>query len=249
MDQTPHSSDHVKWCALWTKKFRDSIYAELSQAISKKPRPPFKLLHQWRILTSAFFTHQQLIAIKTSTVRMSIFVVLLRGINVGGHIVKKQQLEEVFASLGFQNISTYRQSGNVIIETSETETEEIRKRIESKLAVVLGYNVAVFLRTIPELRKLIELQPFKDQEKEGASFLVTFLATTPQDFPFQLPFTIPKSTALILSTNGREIFSVTHGGGEGGLPNRFLESKLKMKATTRNMNIVMGIVGSAETTF
>lgn len=173
---------------------------------------------------------------------MSIFVVFIRGINVGGRIVRKQQFEAVFASLGFQNISTYRQSGNVIIETSETDIEEIRKRIESKLAIVLGYDVTVFIRTIPELRELIDLQPFKDQEKEGASFLVTFLATTPQDFPIQLPFTIPKSRALILSANDREIFSVTHGGGEGGLPNQFLESKLKMKATTRNMNIVMELV-------
>ena len=35
---------------------------------------------------------------------------------------------------------------------------------------------------------------------------------------------------------------MTHGGGEGGLPNPFLESKLKLKATTRNMNIIAEIV-------
>jgi hypothetical protein len=58
----------------------------------------------------------------------------------------------------------------------------------------------------------------------------------------QLPLTIPKSKAQIISANGREIFSVTHGGGEGGLPNQFLESKLKMKATTRNMNVIVGLV-------
>ena len=37
-------------------------------------------------------------------------------------------------------------------------------------------------------------------------------------------------------------FSVTHGGGEGGMPNPYLESKLKVKATTRNMNIIRGII-------
>jgi uncharacterized protein (DUF1697 family) len=173
---------------------------------------------------------------------MSRFVVFLRGINVGGHIVRKRQLQEVFESLGFKNISTYRQSGNVIFETDETEIEDMRKRIESKLSAVLGYDIAVFLRTITEIKKFIDSQPFKDQDIEGASHLVTFLSTVPQEFLIQLPITIPKSKAKIISANGREIFSVTHGGGEGGLPNQFLESKLKMKATTRNMNVVMELV-------
>ena len=170
------------------------------------------------------------------------FVALLRGINVGGHIVQQRQLEEIFASLGFQNISTFRQSGNVVFETDETEMEVIRKRIEGKLSIVLMYNVAVFMRTIPELKKLIDSQPFKDQDREGTSFLVTFLSEIPQEFFMQLPLTIPKSKAQIISANGREIFSVTHGGGEGGLPNQFLESKLKMKATTRNTNVIVGLV-------
>jgi uncharacterized protein (DUF1697 family) len=163
---------------------------------------------------------------------MSRYVAFLRGINVGGHIVKKRQLEEVFASLGFQNISIYRQSGNVIFETDETGIGHISKRIETKLSASLGYNIAVFLRTIPELKKVVDLQPFKEQDHEGAGFLVTMLSIAPHEFPLQLPLTIPKSTAQIISANGREIFSVTHGGGEGGMPNRFLESKLKMKATT-----------------
>jgi hypothetical protein len=41
---------------------------------------------------------------------------------------------------------------------------------------------------------------------------------------------------------GEEVFSVTHGGGEGALPNPFLESKLKVKTTTRNLNIVKEII-------
>ena len=47
---------------------------------------------------------------------------------------------------------------------------------------------------------------------------------------------------MIISAEGMEVFSVTHGGGEGALPNSFIESKLKLKATTRNMNIIKEIV-------
>jgi hypothetical protein len=58
----------------------------------------------------------------------------------------------------------------------------------------------------------------------------------------QFPLTIPKSTAVVISAKGSEVFSVTHGGGEGALPNPFIESKLKLKATTRNINIIREIV-------
>ena len=72
--------------------------------------------------------------------------------------------------------------------------------------------------------------------------MVTFLPTAVIHFPLQLPLTIPKSTARVVSAKDAEVFSVTHGGGEGALPNPFLESKLKTKATTRNMNIIRQIV-------
>ncbi len=170
------------------------------------------------------------------------FVAFLRGINVGGHIVVKEKLKDAFTSLGFQNVSTYKQSGNVIFETDTANFQEIKGKIEDKLHSLLGYEVAVFVRTIPQLKSIIDHDPFKNQDKEGASFLVTFLTNAPANFPLQLPLTIPKSTAQVISAKGTEVFSVTHGGGEGALPNPFLESKLKMKATTRNMNIIREIV-------
>lgn len=46
----------------------------------------------------------------------------------------------------------------------------------------------------------------------------------------------------MISFSGREIFSVTHGGGEGAMPNPFIESKLKVKSTTRNLNVVKEIL-------
>ena len=170
------------------------------------------------------------------------FVVFLRGINVGGHTVVKETLQEIFASLGFENVSTHKQSSNVIFDATMSDPEAIKTKVEAKLRDVLGYAVAAFVYTVPQLKKIIEFEPFKAHEKEGASFLVTFLASAPDKFPLQLPLMIPKSTAQIISSKGTAVFSVTHGGGEGGLPNPFLESKLKVKATTRNMNIIREII-------
>ena len=173
---------------------------------------------------------------------MSRFVAFLRGINVGGRVVVKETLKEVFTSLGYQNIVTYKQSGNVIFETDTANPQEIKRKIEEKLHSILGYEVAVLVRTIPQLKSIIDLYPFQGRAKEGTSLLVTFLATEPANFPPQLPLTIPKSTAQVISAKGTEVFSVTHVGGEGALPNPFLESKLKTKTTTRNMNIIKEIV-------
>jgi len=171
-----------------------------------------------------------------------LYVAFLRGVNVGGHVARKEQLLEAFASLGFQNVFTYKQSGNVVFESSAVDVEQVRCQIEKKLRSTLGYEVAVAVRAMPQLKAIISATPFLGREKEGTSFLVTLLPCPIANFPLQLPMTIPKSTAIVVSSSGTEVFSETHGGGEGALPNPFLESKLKVKATTRNLNVIKEIV-------
>jgi uncharacterized protein (DUF1697 family) len=173
---------------------------------------------------------------------MSRFVVFLRGINVGGHIVTKDVLQETFTSLGFRDVSTFKQSGNIIFNADTSGSEAVKTQIEAKLSQTLTFQVAVFVRTITQLKKLIAHGPFKGHEEKDADFQVTFLESAPEQFPLALPMRIPKSTADVISTRGAEVFSVTRGHGDGGMPNPFLESKLKVKATTRNWNVVREIV-------
>ena len=104
------------------------------------------------------------------------FVAFLRGINVGGRTVKKEKLQEIFVSLGFQNVATYKQSGNVIFEASTDDVEGLRRKIEDRLQAVLGYRAAVLLRSIEQLKSIVNQQPFKRQKMENSSFLVTSAA-------------------------------------------------------------------------
>ena len=172
---------------------------------------------------------------------MARVVAFLRGINVGGHVVKKEDLLRAFAALGFMNVTTHKQSGNVIFEAEAIDLEEIRVKIERQLRKLLGYDVAVFVRTFSHLREVVE-EGSHFRPGEGTSLMVTMLlGSTSEPIP-RLPLTIPKSTAQIVLASGSEFFSLTHGGGEGGLPNQFLESKLKAKTTTRNMNVIVEIV-------
>jgi uncharacterized protein (DUF1697 family) len=169
------------------------------------------------------------------------YVAFLRGINVGGRAVKKEKLLEVFNNLNFQGVVTFKQSGNVIFETSDVNIEAVKGKIESCLRAALGYEVKVFIRTVAQLKTLVEADPFRGQNSAGSSFLITFLDTL-GSFPLPLPAVIPKSTAQVIAVKGTEVYSVTHGGGEGALPNPFVEKQLGAKATTRNLNVIGEIV-------
>ncbi len=170
------------------------------------------------------------------------YVVFLRAVNVGGHTVKKETLQAAFSSLGFTDVATHRQSGNITFSADETNPDAVRANVEAKLKPALGYDVSAFIRTFSQLKQLLDFVPFPAKAKAGIDFMITFLEKAPDKVPFEVPVTIPKSTARILAIHGTEVFSETHGGGEGGMPNPYLESKLKMKATTRNLNVVKEIV-------
>lgn len=168
-------------------------------------------------------------------------VAFLRAINVGGHVVKKEQLLKAFEALGFRDATSYKQAGNVVFEAGGTPLEGVRIGIEKELRGTLGYDVEVYMRSISDLRKLVKEEP-QPPKGDAMSCLVTFL---PESTPFplpRLPLVIPKSKVEVVTSTGREVFSLTYLMGEGGLPNQFLESRLKAKTTTRNVNVIREIV-------
>jgi len=176
-------------------------------------------------------------------VHLTQYVAFLRAINVGGHnAVKKEKLQEIFVSLSFANVAVYKQSGNVIFETALADTDVIQKKIQKETSKLLGSDIGVFVREMSHLNKILESNPFKAANAEGASFLVTFMFSQPSGL--RLPLRIPSSRAEVILIRGREAYSVTHGHGEGGKPNPFLESKFKTQATTRNLNILREIVST-----
>jgi len=80
-------------------------------------------------------------------------------------------------------------------------------------------------------------------KKEGASLLVTILEKSPFFHShFLVSLNKSKVSRTIISEKGKEVFSVTYGGGEGAFPNPFVESKLKAKAATRKINVIGEIV-------
>ena len=88
------------------------------------------------------------------------FIAFLRAINVGGHVVKMDELRAMFESLGLAQVETFIASGNVIFTSRSTDVAALEKKIEARLHKALGYEVATFLRTCEEVAAVAGYRPF-----------------------------------------------------------------------------------------
>jgi uncharacterized protein (DUF1697 family) len=89
------------------------------------------------------------------------YAAFLRGINVGGTRVGKDDLCAPFTALGFEDVTTFRASGNVIFEAPSQPATALAKKIEKALADDLGFTKArTFIRTTTDMRALAADDPF-----------------------------------------------------------------------------------------
>jgi uncharacterized protein (DUF1697 family) len=88
------------------------------------------------------------------------YAAFLRGINVGGTRVAKDDLCAPFRAVGLEDVTTFRASGNVIFDGPRESATKLAKRIEERLAADLGFTRAVtFIRTTTQMRALAEEDP------------------------------------------------------------------------------------------
>ena len=113
---------------------------------------------------------------------MTIYIALLRGINVGGHHkIKMADLKSLLETMGLQKVKTYIQSGNVLFESDEEE-KQLTQRMEEEIGKTFGFPVPVVLRTAEEFEQIIRDCPFStDSLKEGESVQIAFLADIPSE--------------------------------------------------------------------
>jgi Uncharacterized protein conserved in bacteria len=102
---------------------------------------------------------------------MTVYIALLRGINVGGkNMIKMADLKRLFESIGLCEVKTYIQSGNVLFKSNEAE-ESLYQKIEQEIEVVFGIPVKVILRASTELAQTILNCPFPQDEITEAETL------------------------------------------------------------------------------
>lgn len=165
---------------------------------------------------------------------MKTYVAFLRGINVGGNtMLPMPELRSLCERIGFENVRTYIQSGNVIFE-SMLSPQELMKGLENALFRKWKKHIPLVVRTHSELEKIVSGNPFPNAKPEQIGVML-FATPVSKDFSFGV------------STSGRE--EVVSAGREVYIhyPDGMGRSKLKLpkqsqEGTVRNMNTITKLV-------
>jgi uncharacterized protein (DUF1697 family) len=113
---------------------------------------------------------------------MERYAAFLRGINLAGHrAASGGELRAQFERLGFQEVATFRNSGNVVFDTAREPPAKLTRRIEAGLEEGLGFEVVVFVRTASEVRSIADNEPFGREivEASKGKLQVTLLESKP----------------------------------------------------------------------
>ena len=180
--------------------------------------------------------------------KMKTYISILRGINVSGQkLIKMGALKKMYAGLHFENVQTYVQSGNVIFSAKATDFKELENKISEQIEKDFGFEVPVIILDGDKLETIIKQNPFtKDNQKDSTFLHITFLAEQSKSID-KVSIEAKKlpNEAIEFSENAVYLYC-PNGYGKTKLHNNFLESKLKVKCTTRNwktVNEIMRLVG------
>lgn len=172
---------------------------------------------------------------------------MLRGINVGGkNKVKMVDLRKSLESLGFNNVNTYVQSGNIVFEALKTPIRKLSESIQKKIVNDFGLPVYVIVKTPLEVKKTIEGNPFLKQKGCDISMLhVTFLSKLPRKADLEKLSKVKSGDQMLLC--GKEIYLYCPNGyGRTKFTNNYFEKILMICATTRNWKTVNKLYELAE---
>lgn len=180
---------------------------------------------------------------------MITYISIIRGINVSGQkLIKMAALKKMFESLNLENIQTYVQSGNVVFSSKKEDPKELEKIISSGIEAEFGFDVSVIVLNSKSLETIIEGNPFaKDPLKDNAFLHVTFLADTPLSIDEESIIVKRHVDEEIEFTSNAVYLYCPNGYGKTKLNNNFLESRLKVKATTRNWKTTNELLKLART--
>jgi uncharacterized protein (DUF1697 family) len=166
---------------------------------------------------------------------MNTYISILRGINVGGNrSIKMDALRRLYEDLGFINVRTFIQSGNVIFQYDQAESRDLENDISDKIKTVFSFDVPVVVKTKKDLAAIFRNNPFiHTHAKETDKLHITLFSDQPKLSDIgNINVSIGNDEFVFWDSN--MYLFCPDGYGKTRLPNQFLEQKLKVTATTRN---------------
>lgn len=165
---------------------------------------------------------------------------LLRGINVSGHnMIKMDVLKSLLENMGFQNVRTYIQSGNVFIDSEEEHGASVGFAIKQELFKQLGLDVPIVVVSKQDIEQCFSANPYlKEKEVDEKKLYVAFLSKEFQPSAINdLKISQFKPDEASIDKN-RIFIKYAIGAGKTRLDQKYIEKKLNVIATIRNWNTV-----------
>jgi len=173
---------------------------------------------------------------------VSAYVILLRGVNVGGKgKVPMSALRESLEKVGFEDVVTYIQSGNVVLRSpSAGKPATLASRIENLLSTELGVPAKVLIRTPKELVAIDAANPFGREDR--SKLHVVFLSEAPK-VAAAAELDPNRSPGDEFVVRGSEVYlRLANGAGRTKLTLDYLERGLGVAATQRNWNTLLKLI-------
>lgn len=170
------------------------------------------------------------------------YIAILRGINVGGNRkILMADLKDLFIQQGFKDVKTYIQSGNVIFDSDkEIATQDCSEKIQKAILHSFNFEVPVIVRSSHDFVRSIQLNPFVSEDGFDIDRLhLTFLSAVSSVENVALLKTLDISNDRFEVINDLVFIYCIGKYSDSKLTNSFFESKLKVKASTRNWNTVL----------
>ena len=182
----------------------------------------------------------------TATPPPTIWIALLRGINVGGHRkVPMADLASLIAVAGALRPRTYIQSGNVVFWHPEADREVLARDLETRIAAAFGFAVPVVLRTLSELHTAVAASPFLARGEDSEALYLGFLSRQPE--PARVDSLDPRRGAPDeFGVVGSDVHILIRGSfATTKLSNAWFDSRLAAVCTVRNWRTVQALIGLA----
>ena len=165
---------------------------------------------------------------------------LLRGINVSGHnMIKMDALKSMLEKIGFHNIETYIQSGNVFLESEDENAQSVGFTIKQEIVKQLGFDVPTIVINKSDLEKCLTNNPFfKEKDLDTKKLYVAFISKELNNNALNdLKISQFKPDEAFIDGN-RIYMKLETGAGNTKLTQKYIEKKLSVTATSRNWNTV-----------
>ncbi|HEX9153113.1 MAG TPA: DUF1697 domain-containing protein [Flavobacterium sp.] len=171
---------------------------------------------------------------------MTTHLALLRGINVSGHnMIKMDALKTTLETVGFQNVQTYIQSGNVFVDTNEENPAKVGFQIKQEIFKVFGHEVPVVVIGSADLEACLKNNPFlKEAAVDHKKLYVAFISTALRSESIN-DLKISQFKPDEASIDASRIYiKYAVGAGKTRFDQKYIEKKLNVIATIRNWNTV-----------